>query len=68
MTREQFEAALVKPPAANQGEAVFDFSKHSTAPCRCFTHTLAVEWETRDQALEECWQAYLAEFEMEWSD
>jgi len=68
MTREQFEAALVKPPTTNQGEAIFDFSQLTTAPCRSFSHVLAVDWETRDQILEECWQAYLAEFEMEWME
>jgi hypothetical protein len=68
MTREQFEAALVKPPSANGGHAVFDFQQIPTAPCRSFQHAMAVGWETRDQVIEECWQAYMAEFEADWVD
>jgi hypothetical protein len=68
MTREQFESALLKPPTANHGEAVFDFGQIPAAPCTSFTHCMAVSWETREQMIEECWQAYLSEFETEFVD
>lgn len=69
MTREQFAAALVQSPRAGQaGEAVFDFHEVDGAPCPEFRYDTAYEWGDHGEALEECWQAYLEEWETEWID
>lgn len=69
MTRDQFEASLVKSPGANRcGEAVFDFHGVSNAPCVEFRCTTETTWDEVKMAMEECWQAYLEEYETEWID
>ena len=69
MTREQFSTAIAKAPAAGRcGEVVFDFHGLAKAPCTRFRYTPVHEWDDNGEALEECWQAYLEEFEFDWED
>jgi len=69
MTRDQFATAIAKAPSTGScGEVVFDFHGLSKAPCTRFRYTPVHEWDDSGEALEECWQAYLEEFEFDWAD
>ena len=69
MTREQFEAALVKAPeVGTSGEMCFDFTGTPGTVCPAFRYTTVYEWDDTGRAMEECWQAYLTRWEANWDD
>jgi hypothetical protein len=69
MTREEFEASLrTRPEPGASGEVVFDFSNIQHPPCHQFRYVTVFEWNDDGLAMDECWQAYLGEVEVDWSD
>ena len=69
MTRERFEAALVtSPPRGECGEVVFDFGAIAEAPCPEFRYETVNTWDDDGEAMDECWRAYLHEWECSWVD
>ena len=69
MTREEFESAIVQAPATDgYGEVTFDFRGTPQAPCSSFSYTPVLPWDGSGEVMEECWQAYLQEFEYDWCE
>lgn len=69
MTRQQFEAALVKSPQPGTvGEAVFDFRAMPDAPCSEYRCITVNTWDNCWLAMEECWRAYVGDWELDWID